>query len=161
MLPRFSFHHSLFTISPLSSFSGPISRMLSRNRYGPVSKNSESAINVLLDIVRDQSGKQYKMDHYATRYPTNVLDIASFLVRLCKYPLSLHDSFTSISPSSLLSLSNTIVSHRCLIINVTTRSSRPKPMSINSTMGRLPRTTTHRTLYRTTRSQLQPRLIQA
>lgn len=55
-----------------------------RNRYGPASKNSESAINILLDIVQDQSGKQYKMDHYATRYPTNVVDIASFLVRLCK-----------------------------------------------------------------------------
>jgi hypothetical protein len=32
--------------------------------------------------VQDQSGKRYTMDHYATRYPTNVLDIASFLVRL-------------------------------------------------------------------------------
>lgn len=39
----------------------------------------------MLDIVQDQSGKTYKMDHYATRYPTNVVDIASFLVRLtCK-----------------------------------------------------------------------------
>ncbi|KDN42968.1 hypothetical protein RSAG8_06494, partial [Rhizoctonia solani AG-8 WAC10335] len=62
--------------------------------YGPVPKNSDSAINVLVDInsdsainvlvdiVNDQSGKQYTMDHYATRYPTNVLDIADFLVRL-------------------------------------------------------------------------------
>jgi len=50
--------------------------------YGPAPKNSDSAINVLLDVVQDQSGKQYKMDHYATRYPTNVVDIASFLVRL-------------------------------------------------------------------------------
>ena len=38
-------------------------------------------MNVLLDVVGDQSGKQYKMDHYATRYPTNVEDIAGFLVR--------------------------------------------------------------------------------
>ncbi|KAI6106920.1 hypothetical protein EDD16DRAFT_1695153 [Pisolithus croceorrhizus] len=44
--------------------------------------NSDSAVNILLDVVEDQSGKKYKMDHYATRYPTNVLDIASFLVRL-------------------------------------------------------------------------------
>jgi hypothetical protein len=51
-------------------------------RYGPCPVNSDSAVNVLLDIVRDQSGKQYKMDHYATRYPTNTTDIASFLVRL-------------------------------------------------------------------------------
>ncbi|KAG1716822.1 hypothetical protein ID866_344 [Astraeus odoratus] len=50
--------------------------------YGPSPKNSDSAVNILLDIVQDQSGKQYKMDHYATRYPTNVLDIASFLARL-------------------------------------------------------------------------------
>jgi S-adenosylmethionine synthetase len=50
--------------------------------YGPAPKNSDSAINILLDVVQDQSGKQYKMDHYATRYPTNVIDIANFLVRL-------------------------------------------------------------------------------
>ncbi|CAE6338595.1 unnamed protein product [Rhizoctonia solani] len=50
--------------------------------YGPAPKNSDSAINTLVDIVNDQSGKQYTMDHYATRYPTNVLDIADFLVRL-------------------------------------------------------------------------------
>jgi S-adenosylmethionine synthetase len=57
--------------------------------YGPVRVNSDSAINILLDIVRDQSGKEYKMDHYQTRYPTNVLDIASFLVGLAdKFPNS-------------------------------------------------------------------------
>jgi len=50
--------------------------------YGPAPKNSDSAINILLDVVQDQSGKQYSMDHYATRYPTNVIDIAKFLVRL-------------------------------------------------------------------------------
>lgn len=50
--------------------------------YGPAPKNSDSAINILLDVVQDQSGKTYRMDHYATRYPTNVLDIADFLVRL-------------------------------------------------------------------------------
>jgi S-adenosylmethionine synthetase len=47
-----------------------------------VSKNSDSAINVLLDVVQDQSGKTYTMDHYATRYPTCVENIANFLVRL-------------------------------------------------------------------------------
>jgi S-adenosylmethionine synthetase len=50
--------------------------------YGPAPQNSDSAINILIDVVLDQSGKSYKMDHYATRYPTNVLDIADFLVRL-------------------------------------------------------------------------------
>ncbi|KAF9061546.1 NAD-P-binding protein [Rhodocollybia butyracea] len=54
--------------------------------YGPAPKNSDSAINILLDIVQDQSGKQYKMDHYATRFPTNVVDIAGFLVRLAAHP---------------------------------------------------------------------------
>ncbi|KAI0760373.1 NAD(P)-binding protein [Fomes fomentarius] len=56
--------------------------------YGPAAKNTDSAVNILLDVVADQSGKQYKMDHYATRYPTNVLDIADFLVRLSGLPAS-------------------------------------------------------------------------
>ncbi|KAH9852250.1 NAD-P-binding protein [Lenzites betulinus] len=56
--------------------------------YGPVEKNTDSAINVLLDVVSDQSGKRYKMDHYATRYPTNVVDIANFLVCLTTLPPS-------------------------------------------------------------------------
>lgn len=50
--------------------------------YGPCEKPSDSAINVLLDVVRDQSGKEYKMDHWATRYPTNVKDIAAFLAEV-------------------------------------------------------------------------------
>ncbi|EAU89284.2 NAD dependent epimerase/dehydratase [Coprinopsis cinerea okayama7 len=70
--------------------------------YGPAPKNSDSAVNILVDVVQDQSGKQYKMDHDATRYPTNVLDIAKFLVRLSalKKPVpsilhySAHEPFT-------------------------------------------------------------------
>ncbi|CAK5261976.1 unnamed protein product [Mycena citricolor] len=50
--------------------------------YGPAPNNSDSAVNILLDVVQDQSGKTYKMDHFATRYPTNVIDIANFLARL-------------------------------------------------------------------------------
>ncbi|KAF9495034.1 NAD-binding protein [Pleurotus eryngii] len=53
--------------------------------YGPAPENSDSAVNILVDVVKDQSGKQYKMDHYATRYPTNVLDIAGFLARLTDF----------------------------------------------------------------------------
>jgi len=53
--------------------------------YGPAPKNSDTAINILVDVVQDQSGKTYKMDHFATRYPTNVLDIASFLFRLAAF----------------------------------------------------------------------------
>ena len=52
-------------------------------RYGPP-LNADSAVNILLGIVQDQSGKQYRMDHYQTRFPTNALDIASFLVRLAR-----------------------------------------------------------------------------
>jgi hypothetical protein len=51
-------------------------------RYGPAPKNTDSAVNLLLDVVQDQSGKEYKMDHYATRFPTAVDDIGAFLVRL-------------------------------------------------------------------------------
>jgi S-adenosylmethionine synthetase len=54
----------------------------SADRYGPAPRNSDSAVNILLDVVQDQSGKQYKMDHYQTRFPTNVIDIGHFLVRL-------------------------------------------------------------------------------
>ncbi|KAG1846042.1 NAD dependent epimerase/dehydratase [Suillus subalutaceus] len=60
------------------------------------------AVNILVDVVRDQS-KESNMDDYAIRYPTNVLDIASFLVRLTDLSFdalppilhySAHESFT-------------------------------------------------------------------
>ncbi|KAJ7158184.1 hypothetical protein C8R43DRAFT_360366 [Mycena crocata] len=64
--------------------------------YGPAPKNSDTAVNILIDFVEDQSGKTYKMDHYATRYPTNVVDIANFLVKLSAFkkpiPAILHYS---------------------------------------------------------------------
>ncbi|KAJ7634893.1 hypothetical protein FB45DRAFT_910174 [Roridomyces roridus] len=53
--------------------------------YGPAPNNSDTAVNILIDVVEDQSGKTYKMDHYATRYPTNVVDIGNFLVKLSAY----------------------------------------------------------------------------
>ncbi|KAI9507582.1 NAD-P-binding protein [Russula earlei] len=56
--------------------------------YGPAPSNADSAVNILLDVVRDQSGKKYTMDHYQTGFPTNVLDIADFLVRLAERPKS-------------------------------------------------------------------------
>jgi S-adenosylmethionine synthetase len=58
--------------------------MIDSDRYGPAPKNEDTAINILLDVVQDQSGKTYKMDHYATRFPTNVIDIGNFLVRLTR-----------------------------------------------------------------------------
>ncbi|KAF8260819.1 NAD-P-binding protein [Lactarius quietus] len=54
--------------------------------YGPAPSNADTSVNILLDVVQDQSGKQYRMDHCQTRFPTNVLDIASFLVRLAQRP---------------------------------------------------------------------------
>ena len=60
----------------------PIKTLTAFARYGPAPNNSDSAVNILLDTVLDQSGKTYKMDHYATRYPTNVIDIANFLVQI-------------------------------------------------------------------------------
>ncbi|KAG1903179.1 NAD dependent epimerase/dehydratase [Suillus fuscotomentosus] len=57
--------------------------------YGPAPNNADSAVNILVDVVQDRS-KESNMDDYGIRYPTNVLDIASFLVRL-----------TDISPDTL------------------------------------------------------------
>jgi hypothetical protein len=57
------------------------SSLLTRYRYGPAAINSDSAVNIMLDVVKDQSGKTYKVDHWARRYPTSVVDIANFLVR--------------------------------------------------------------------------------
>lgn len=50
--------------------------------YGPVHENSESAINILIDVVRAQ--KQVKMDDWSTRYPTHVQDVARVLIDVGK-----------------------------------------------------------------------------
>ncbi|CAO1618240.1 unnamed protein product [Parajaminaea phylloscopi] len=48
--------------------------------YGPAEAPSESAVNVLATvIVPPQDGRMIKMDAYAVRYPTNVLDVARVL----------------------------------------------------------------------------------
>lgn len=47
-------------------------------RYGPVEKNSESAVNILIDVVKAQ--QQVKMDDWSPRYPTNVQDVARVLL---------------------------------------------------------------------------------
>ncbi|KAJ7892871.1 hypothetical protein B0H14DRAFT_2686179 [Mycena olivaceomarginata] len=57
-------------------------RILGVEGYGPAPNNFDTAVNILVDVVQDQSGKSYKMDHYATRYPTCTVDIANFLVKL-------------------------------------------------------------------------------
>lgn len=35
-------------------------------------------------MVEDQSGKEYKMDHYQVRFPTNVSDIGRLLYDLAR-----------------------------------------------------------------------------
>ncbi|TNY20496.1 RmlD-like substrate binding domain-containing protein [Rhodotorula diobovata] len=51
--------------------------------YGKAESHSESAINTLVDAVRKAAGgQQVKMDDWATRYPTNVADVARVLVDL-------------------------------------------------------------------------------
>ncbi|WRT67063.1 dTDP-4-dehydrorhamnose reductase [Kwoniella shivajii] len=50
--------------------------------YGKTEYNAESAVNILRDVVQDQSGKQYKMDAYQVRFPTNVEDIGRVLYDL-------------------------------------------------------------------------------
>ncbi|KAI8344773.1 hypothetical protein BC941DRAFT_409582 [Chlamydoabsidia padenii] len=42
--------------------------------YGDVEFNGESAVNILVDIVKDHN-KQTVMDNYSLRYPTNVEDV--------------------------------------------------------------------------------------
>jgi len=50
--------------------------------YGPVHQNSESAINILVDVVQAQ--KRVKMDDWSTRYPTHVQDVARVLLDIGK-----------------------------------------------------------------------------
>ncbi len=44
--------------------------------YGQVEYNAETAVNIFVDILEDQSGKEYTMDHFAVRFPTCVEDVA-------------------------------------------------------------------------------------
>ena len=81
--------------------------------YGPAPQNADSAINVLLDVVQDQSGKRYTMDHYATRYPTNVVDIADFLVRLARESRAPRLARSVLTPS--LRLHAAAPAHRALL----------------------------------------------
>ena len=49
--------------------------------YGEAESNAESAVNILINGVRDTS-KPAKMDSWARRFPTNVGDVARVLVDL-------------------------------------------------------------------------------
>ncbi|KAF9319889.1 hypothetical protein BG003_007881 [Podila horticola] len=67
--------------------------------YGATEYNGESAVNALIDSVKD--GKATSMDHYAIRYPTNVTDIA----RVIK-DLSLKVRLEKVFISGILHFSN-------------------------------------------------------
>ncbi|BEI91315.1 uncharacterized protein CcaverHIS019_0401350 [Cutaneotrichosporon cavernicola] len=54
--------------------------------YGRTEFNAESAVNVLVDVVKDQSGKKYTMDDYQIRNPTCVEDVARVLFDLSRTP---------------------------------------------------------------------------
>ncbi|CAK9786934.1 NAD(P)-binding protein [Cutaneotrichosporon oleaginosum] len=54
--------------------------------YGRAEYNGESAVNVLVDVVQDQSGKTYTMDDYQIRNPTCVEDVARVLYDLARVP---------------------------------------------------------------------------
>jgi hypothetical protein len=46
----------------------------------------------LIPVVEDQSGKEYKMDHYQVRFPTNVSDIGRVLYDLSRKSPTKHRS---------------------------------------------------------------------
>jgi len=111
--------------------------------YGPCPKPSDTAINILEEIVRDQTGKNYTMDHYGTRYPTNVLDIASFLIRLSlldkPLPPILH--YTGIEPytkyeiclvlANILSVPHTHITPDASVPSPEAAASRPKDCQLS------------------------------
>lgn len=45
--------------------------------YGPALNNADTAVNNLIDVARDQLGKKYMIEHYATRFPPMPLMISS------------------------------------------------------------------------------------
>ncbi|EIW69634.1 hypothetical protein TREMEDRAFT_68791 [Tremella mesenterica DSM 1558] len=71
--------------------------------YGRTEYNAESAVNIIRDVVEDQSGKQYKMDHVQRRYPTNVDDVARVLFDLTHLGKPLPFIVHYCSPSPALS----------------------------------------------------------
>ncbi|RUS25239.1 hypothetical protein BC938DRAFT_472442 [Jimgerdemannia flammicorona] len=63
--------------------------------YGHTEYNSESAVNLLVDVVLDSS-KQVEMDHYVIRYPTNVEDVARVLRNLADKKIQQGDAVSGV-----------------------------------------------------------------
>ncbi|ORX39810.1 hypothetical protein BD324DRAFT_615077 [Kockovaella imperatae] len=74
--------------------------------YGKTTYNAESAVNIIVDVVLDQSGKEYKMDDRQVRFPTNVEDIARVLYDLSKLDKSLPPILHYASPAPALTKYN-------------------------------------------------------
>lgn len=72
--------------------------------YGDAEMPTESAVNVLMDVVwtAQEPGAKVKMDHWALRYPTNTEDVG----RVCAGRLPM--------PSSVVGTSKTCCSTRAL-----------------------------------------------
>ncbi|ODO03409.1 dTDP-4-dehydrorhamnose reductase [Cryptococcus wingfieldii CBS 7118] len=70
--------------------------------YGRTEYNAESAINILRDVVEDQSGKTYKMDARQVRTPTNVEDIARVLYDASHFEQPLPAILHYASPAPML-----------------------------------------------------------
>lgn len=63
--------------------------------YGKVESNKESAVNVLIEAVKESQNTPKKMEHYAKRFPTNVENVAAALNGLSKWVASA-DSITPV-----------------------------------------------------------------
>ncbi|WVQ78035.1 dTDP-4-dehydrorhamnose reductase [Cryptococcus sp. DSM 104549] len=88
--------------------------------YGKVEYNGESAVNLLQDVVEDQSGKEYKMDAYQVRFPTNVEDVGRVLYDLSHLEKSLPPILHYASPAPALTkydMTATIAKHLGLPID--------------------------------------------
>ena len=62
--------------------------------YGPASQPTESAVNVLMDLVwrAQDENANIKMDDWAQRYPTNTEDVARVCLGITEHYLSRRDS---------------------------------------------------------------------
>ena len=53
--------------------------------YGEVEENKESAVNILIDAVKEAQNAPKKFEHFAKRFPTNVDNVAGALAALSKW----------------------------------------------------------------------------
>lgn len=66
--------------------------------YGPALNNADTALNKLIDVARDQSGKKYMIEHYATRIPPMPLISSHFWSYL---QVSLYISYVSMNNDNI------------------------------------------------------------